>query len=161
MTNPDNFCIRERSRHHPDELKCRVCDEDVGRASYYVYDDYNEPLCRLCGWEKAPNLSNLLHLGNAAFQFHDGGPPPNIRQELEKRADDSKRLKKELQETLEFLDNHGHGAPETSPLTKFVMGQVKAALKSKNIETMKEARGLVEETRRGVPMLDLDDELPF
>ena len=161
MTNYDNFCIRERSQHHPDELKCRACGEDVGRASYYVYDDYNAPLCRLCCWEKAPNLSNLLHLGNAACQFHDRGPPPNIRQELEKRADDSKRLKKELQETLEFLDNHGHGAPETSPLTKFVMGQVKAALKSKNIETMKEARGLVEETRRGVPMLDLDDKLPF
>jgi len=160
MTNPDHFSIRERSLYDPDELRCPVCDEDVGRASYYV-NAYNEPLCRLCGWEKAPNLSNLLHLGNAACQFHDGGPPPNIRQELEKRADDPKRLKKELQEALEFLDNHGHGDPVTSPLTKFVMGQVKAALKSKNIETMKEARGLVEETRRGVPMLDLDDELPF
>ncbi len=159
MTNPYNFCIRESGQHQPDG-KCRACGEDVERASYYV-EEYNEPLCRLCGWEKAPKLSNLLHVGNAACQIYAGRPPPNILQELEKRADDPKRLKKELQEALEFLDNHGHGDPVTSPLTKFVMGQVKAALKSKNIETMKEARGLVEETRRGVPMLDLDDELPF
>ncbi len=156
MINLDNFCIRERSRHHNDERKCPVCNEDVERASYYV-EVYNEPLCRLCGWERAPNLSNFLRLGNAACQFHDGGPPPNIRQELEKRADDPERLKKELQEALEFLDNHGHGDPVTSPITKFVMGQVKAALKSKNIETMKEARGLVEESRRGRRMLGLDD----
>ncbi len=161
MTNHDNFCIRERSLRHPDDLKCRVCGDDVGLASYYVSDDYNAPLCRLCCWEKAPNLSSLLRLGNAACQFHDGGLPPNIRQELEKRADDPKRLKKELQEAHDSLDNYGHGAPATSPLRKLVAGQVKAALKSNNIETMKEAKRLFEESRFGLPVTDLDDAIPF
>ena len=154
MINFDNFCIRERSRHHNDERKCPVCNEDVERASYYV-EVYNEPLCRLCGWERAPNLSNLLRLGNADCQFHDGGPSPDVRQELEKRADDPKRLKKELEQARDVL-----GRRNGSILAELVTHEIEAALKRDDVDIKRNALKAFKEMDVD-RYSDLDAEIPF
>ena len=166
MTNHDNFCIRERSQHHSADLDCPVCGGAVGLANLYVYGARNEPLCRLCCWEKAPVLSNILRLVNAVGEFYGGVVPPAVYQELQKRVDDPKRMKEGLRHSLEWLEERRVGADGEAigltPLRKFVVGQIKAALKSKSIEKMKETRDMVEESQPGTKSLaDLDDEIPF
>ena len=165
MTNHDEYSIRERSQHHSADPDCPVCGDAVGLANLYVYDARNEPLCRLCCWEKAPSLSNILRLVNAASEFYGGVVPPAVHQELQKRADDPKRVKTELQHALEWIEAPRHGADGAlvmSPLKKFVAEQIKAALKSKSTEKMKAAKEMVEESQYGVKTLgDLDDEIPF
>ena len=159
MRNQGYFDIRETLENHRKEAICPSCGDKFTALWLAVHNVNNEPICDLCAWETASRLANLLFLSNAFDEYSQHSAPAHILEALRQRKSDPKRLKKELQEALDSLDNYGHGAPVTSPLKKLVMGQVKAALKSKNIETMKEARGLVEEIRS--PMPNLDDEIPF
>ena len=91
-----------------------------------------------------------------------GGTPDDVFRALEKRKSDPKRLKKELQEAHDFLDNHGHASSVTSPLAVLLAGQIKDALKSKNVETMQQAKRLFEDSRYSRSSISqLDDEIPF
>ena len=82
--------------------------------------------------------------------------PETVRAELDRRANDPKRLKCALQTALEWLER---GARVTPPLAKLLAGEVKTALDSGNVKKMREAEVMVKEVQPQA--LELDDEIPF
>ena len=126
-----------------------------------IFEGDNKPICDLCAWEEAPALANLLLLVGAVEEYDRTEPPARVCEALKQRKNDPARLKKELQDALDSLDNNGHGAPKTSPiwtspLAKLVAGQITAALDSENVETMQQAIRLYKECPD-----ELSCEIPF
>ncbi len=87
--------------------------------------------------------------------------PADVYAALERRRNDPKRLKKELQKDHDSIISNG-------PLGEFLKEQLKAALDGKNVEKLKKAKLLFEETKRGISTYthlgdqsDLDAEIPF
>ena len=144
--------------------ECCYCHAEFPIEDFYIGDIASQgraSVCHICAWERAPNLMRLMQFYKDTVRFaaHPPVVPETVRAELTRRANDPKRLKCELQEALEWVDNHGLGAPVTSPLLKLVAGQIKAALNSGNVKKMIEAKEMVKEVRN--PALILDDEIPF
>lgn len=158
MTSQEYFDIR-KTRSTGDAAECPVCGDSFTLPYLAVFDGNNEPLCYMCAWDKAPEFAGLLKLRTAAHDYAMDVTPPDVVRAVEKRKSDPKRLKRELQEGVDFLDNHGHASNVISPLAVLLAGKIKDALKSKNVETMKEAKRLFEDSRFGMP--NLDDEIPF
>ena len=153
MTNQDHFYIR-RVQDVGTENKCPICKDSFTTKHLAVHDNCGQPICDLCAWEKAMTLASLLYLCDVAGAFYHGEYPPHIADGIEQRRNDPKRLKRELQEAHKSLQNN-----RTGPLAELVAGQVKAALDSRKVETMKQAQRLLSETQMQVG--DLDDEIPF
>ena len=158
MMTQEYFYIRD-TRSLGVDPECPVCGDRLSLTNLAVLNGNNEPLCYMCAWDKAPGFAGLLKLRTAAHDYAMDVTPPDVVSAVEKRKSDPKRLKRELQEGVDFLDNYGHASNVNSPLAVLVAGQIKAALKSKNVETMKEAKRLLEDSRFG--KRDLDDEIPF
>ena len=153
-----NFLIRVHHYHSsPNNPKCAICEDKITVGNLNIYDNNNEPLCSLCAWEKAPVLAHLLSLYEAVSAYEVGQLPDHVCAALKQRRNDPERLKTELQDALDTLDNHGHGAPVTSPLLKLVSEQITAAIGSEDVETMRQARRLFEESWRRV----FDDNISF
>ncbi len=158
MTSQEYFDIR-KTRSAGDAAECLVCGDRFTLPYLAVFNGNNEPLCYMCAWDKAPEFAGLLKLRTAAHDYATDVTPPDVVRAVEKRKSDPKRLKRELQEAHDFLDNHGHASNVISPLAVLLAGKIKDAIKSKNVETMKEAKRLFEDSRFGMP--NLDDEIPF
>ena len=155
MTNRDDFYIRHtRSIHIGTENKCPICRDSFTAKHLAVHDNCGQPICELCAWEQAMTLAGLLYLSDVAGGYYQAEPPPHIVDGLDQRRADPERLKRELKEAHKSLHDNGRG-----PLAELVAGQVKAALDSGTVETMRKAEALVDETRSRVP--NLDDEIPF
>ena len=157
----DQYCFAIRVHHHhfPNDAKCPICGDKTSVGNLNIYDNNNEPLCSLCAWEQASNLAHLLSLYEAVSAFEVGQLPDHVCAALKQRRNDPERLKTELRDALDTLDNHGHGAPpaETSPLVKLVSEQITAALETDDVETMRQARCLFKEGLGRV----FDDNIPF
>ncbi len=155
MTNQGNFSLRHvESVRIGTENKCPVCGDSFTGNYLAVHDNCGQPICDLCAWEKAMTLAGLLYLSDVAGGYCQAEPPPHIVDGLEQRRADPERLKRKLKEDYKSLHDNG-----CSSLAELVAGQVKAALDSGTVETMRKAKALVEETRNYVP--SLDDEIPF
>ncbi len=144
------------------ERTCPVCGDDFMGARYMVCDVDNIPLCLMCAWAQSPPLASLLGVAMAADYHVDGRLPADVYAALERRRNDPKRLKKELQKDHDSISSDG-------PLGEFLKEQLKAALDGKNVEKLKKAKLLFEETKRGISTYpysseyqsDLDAEIPF
>ncbi len=150
------FYIRD-SRGLGVDTKCPVCGDQCYPNDYVVFDGNHLPLCNLCAWDKAPGLASLLSLAAACHQYHQGEPPAAVWEDLKQRESDPKRLKKELQKDYDSIGPNG-------PLGEFLKKELKAALNGKDVEKLKRAKLLFEETKRGIstnPYSDLDAEIPF
>ena len=149
MVNRDKFYIR-RVQNVGTGNKCPACEDSFTTSYLAVHQDNgpfnNEPICELCAWEKASSLAALLYLADVAGAYGHAEPPPHIVDGLEQRRADPERLKRRLKEDHKSLHDNG-----CSPLAELVAGQVKAALDSGTVETMRKAKALVEETRNYVP----------
>ena len=149
MTDQHHFAIRQHPDYHH-KATCPICRLEFRVRYLDIYEVNNQPICNPCAWEKTPALANLLKLVEAVEGYERGGVPDHVSEVLTQRQNDPARLKKELQNALDSLDNHGHGAPETtpirtSPLAKLVAEQITAALDSEDVDTMKQAIRLHEE----------------
>ena len=148
----DNFCIRMRQRH---KVECPICGDSFTTSGVDVCGPDNVPVCDLCAWEHATSLAGLVMLFDATAAFYHGECPPHVWERIKKRRNDPKRLKKELQKDHDSIGSNG-------PLGEFLKGQLKAALDGKDVEKLKAAKLLFEETKRGISTVtDLDDEIPF
>ena len=154
MTNQRPFDIRETLETHRKEAICPSCGDKFTVLWLAVHNVNNEPICDLCAWETAPRLANLLFLSNAFDEYAQHSAPAHILEALRQRESDPKRLKRKLKEAHESLHDNGRG-----PLAELVAGQIKTALDSGKVETMRQAELLLSETRIQVP--NLDDEIPF
>ena len=154
MSNLHSFSIRTGVAL-PVTEKCPLCGDDFEMNGMDIYDGNDVPICKLCGWENATALADLLSLSHAVFQHYNGTAPPDVCKALEKRRSDPKRLKRELQNDYDSIGTNG-------PLGEFLKEQLKAALDGKNVEKLKAAKLLFEKTKRGISTVtDLDDEIPF
>lgn len=153
MTNQYSFCIR-RVQNVGTETKCPACGDSFTTGYLAVHDNYGQPICELCAWEKDGSLASLIYLSDVAGAFSHAEPPPHIVEGIEKRREDPERIERQLKEAHKSLQNNG-----TGQLAELVAGQIKAALDSKKVETMKQAQRLLSETR--IRVGDLDDEIPF
>ncbi len=149
MTDQHDFAIRQHPDYHKN-AECPMCRVKFMVHYLDIFQANDQPICELCAWEKAPALANLIHLAEVAGGYESGKLPTHIGEALKERQNDPVRLKKELQDALDSLDNHGHGAPKTSPiwtspLAKLVAEQITAALDSEDVDTMKQAIRLHEE----------------
>ena len=153
MTDQNHFCIR-RVQDGGAENKCPICKDSFTTKHLAVYDNYGQPICELCAWENAMTLAGLIYLCDTASTFYRGEYPSHIADGIEQRRNDPKRLKRELQEAHKSLQDN-----QTGPLAELVAGQIKAALDSRKVETMKQAQRLLSETQ--IQVGNLDDEIPF
>ena len=155
MNNLHSFSIRVGVAL-PVTEKCPLCRDDFEMNGMDIYDSNDVPICKLCGWENATALADLLSLSHAVFQHYNGTAPPDVCKALEKRRSDPKRLKKELQKDHDSIGPNG-------PLGDFLKKELGAALKSKDVETLKSAKRLLTVAKRGIHThaADIDDEIPF
>ena len=140
---------------------CPICGLEFTAPYLAVHQPDNRPVCFLCAWENAPAFAGLIYLAEGAEGYARGALPAGVGEALTQRKNDPARLKKELQDALDSLDNHGHGAPNTSPiwtspLAKLVAEQIKAALDSEDVKTMQQTKRLIEECPD-----NYDSEIPF
>ena len=159
MTNERHFDIRACAGHARQERACPLCGDTFFPLWIAIHMDNDEPICDLCGWERAANLANLLCLADAAHSYAQMGVPDHVFQALQKRRSDPKRLEKELREAHELLTERFNQNQQSS-LAKLVGDQIAAALKSKDVEKMKAAKVMYDESLAGFRP-DLDDEIPF
>ena len=156
MENRDNFYIR-RVQNVGTENKCPACGDSFTTNYLAVHDSGGLPICELCAWEKDAALAALLFLSDTACAYHMAEPPPHIVDGLEQRQGDPERLKRKLQEAHARLGGWDHNS-----LGEVLKGQIKAALDSGKVETMRKAQQLVLETERTHPhFYDEYDEIPF
>ena len=154
MSNLHSFSIRVGVAL-PVTEKCPRCGDDFEMNGIDIYDGNDVPICTPCGWEKIPQLASLLSLSVGSHYHSRGGMPDGVFYVLEKRRSDPKRMKKELQKDYDSIGTNG-------PLGEFLKGQLKVALDGKDVEKLKAAKLLFEETKRGIMVSgDLDDEIPF
>ncbi len=154
MTNQGYFDIRETLENHRKEAICPSCGDKFTASWMAVHNVNNVPICDMCAWETAPRLANLLFLSNAFDEYAQGGAPAHILEALRQRESDPKRLKRKLQEAHARLDGWDHNS-----LGELLKGQIKAALASADVETMRKAERLVLETERTHP--HFYTEIPF
>ena len=154
MRNQRYLVIRETLEAHRKEAICPSCGDKFTALWLAVHEANNEPICDLCAWETAPRLANLLFLSNAFDEYAQHSAPAHILEALRQRGSDPKRLKRTLQESLDRLNGWDH-----NPLGELLRGQIKAALTSADVGTMKRAERLVMETERSHP--HFYDEIPF
>ncbi len=159
MTNERRFDIRVCEGHARQELACPLCGDRFLPLWIAIHTDNNEPICDLCGWERASNLANLMALADAVSSYAQMGMPDDVFQALQKRRSDPKRLKKELQEAHKSLTERV-GQNQQSSLAKLVGDQIATAIKSKNAEKMGAAKVIYDESLTGLTP-SLDDEIPF
>ncbi len=141
--------------------ECCYCHSEFPVEDFYIGDTASQghaSVCNICAWDRAPNLMRLVQFYKEAARLATCEPvmPETVRAELDRRANDPKRLKCALQTALEWL---GRGARVTPPLAKLLAGEVKAALNSGDVKKMREAETMVNEVQPQVS--DLDDEIPF
>ena len=161
MTNQDHFSIC-RPGSWTIDTECPICGDRFTPSDYMVFDGNDVPLCYMCGWDKAPGLANLLSLSYDLNRYYQAEPPADVYEALKRRESDPKRLKKELQKDHDSISSNG-------PLAEFLKEQLKVALDGKNVEKLKKAKLLFEETKRGISthpysseyQSDLDAEIPF
>ena len=154
MTNQGHFDIRETLENHRKEAICPSCGDKFTARCLAVHNVNNEPFCDLCAWETAPRLANLLFLSNAFAEYAQGGAPADVLAALRQRESDPKRLKRNLQEAHDRLNGWNHNS-----LGELLKRQIKAALTSADVETMRKAQQLVLETEHTHP--HFYDEIPF
>ena len=150
----DCFCIR---MHQRSKVVCPICGDSFTTSGVDVCDPNNEPICDLCAWEHVTSLAGLVSLFDAAAAFYHGDYPPHIWDRIEKRRNDPKRLKKELQKDYDSISSNG-------PLGEFLKDELQVALDGKDVKKLKAAKLLFEETKRGITTssyADLDAEIPF
>ena len=142
MTEQYYFSIRQ-SRNYNHKATCPTCGLEFRVRYLDIYEVNNHLICDLCAWEKAPALANLLRLVDAVEGYERGGLPDHVSEALRQRENDPTRLKKELRNVLDSLDDHGCENP--SPLAKLVAEQITAALDGEDVEAMQQAIRLHEE----------------
>ncbi len=148
----DNFCIRMLQ---PNDVECPICGDMFTNHWLAVCGPDNVPVCELCAWEHATHLAGLAALSHAANVYYHDEYPPDVWERMEKRRNDPKRLKKELQKDHDSIGPNG-------PLGEFLKGQLKAALDGKDVEKLKSAKRLFAVAKRGISTVtDLDGEIPF
>ena len=153
MTNQEHYCIRVVKDRYC-EAGCPACGDKFTTEYLAVHDNYGQPICNLCAWEKVSFLAGLLYLAGVAEACGNAEPPPHVVDGLEQRRCDPERIERQLKEAHKSLQNNGAG-----PLAELVAGQIKTALDSRKVETMKQAQRLLSEAR--IHVRDLDDEIPF
>ena len=153
MTDQEHYCIRVVKDRYC-EAGCPACGDKFTTEYLAVHDNYGQPICELCAWEKNASLAALIYLAVAAEACGNAEPPPHIVDGLEQRRGDPERIERQLKEAHKSLQDNG-----TGPLAELVAGQIKAALNSKKVETMKQAQRLLSESR--IRVGDLDNEIPF
>lgn len=163
------FCIKYQQTS-ADIGKCCLCGDEfrLTYAGIYAlshpnedgpFPEHNEsPVCATCAWQHANELMKMLHLADTAAEFMDyqAPCPKDIADEIERRANDPERIKRELLAASERLGSNGHGPG--SPLLKMVHEEIKGAIKTGDIDRMKHARTLFQEANTGSL---LDSEIPF
>ena len=77
MTNQDHFYIR-RVQDFGTENKCPICKDSFTTKHLAVHDNYGQPICELCAWERAMTLAGLLYLSDVAGAYCHAEPPPHI-----------------------------------------------------------------------------------
>ncbi len=153
MTNQEHYCICIVKDRYC-EASCPACGDKFMTRYLAVHDNYSQPICELCAWEKNASLAALLYLALVADACGTAEPPPHVVDGLDQRREDPERIERQLKEDHKSLQNNGAG-----PLAELVAGQIKAALDSGKVETMKQAQRLLSEAR--IHVRDLDDEIPF
>ena len=147
MTTQEHFYVRD-TRSLGVDPECPVCGDRLSLTNFAVFDGNNEPLCDLCAWERAPELASLVNLNAAAHYHNMGGVPDDVFRAMEKRRADTKRIKRKLQDALARPDGWEHNS-----LREVLKGQIKAALDSGKVETMRRAHQLVFGNRTQPPTL--------
>ena len=150
----DSFCIR---MHQRNKVECPICGDSFTTGGVDVCGPNNVPVCELCAWEHAPHLAGLVALSHAANGYFHDEHPPHVWERMEKRRNDPKRLKKELQKDYDSINSNG-------PLGEFLKDELRVALDGKDVKKLKAAKLLFEETKRGIitsSYADLDAEIPF
>ena len=112
-----------------------------------VHNDHDIPICELCAWENAATLASLLHLNESATYPLRGNPPAWVEEALEKRKNEPEQHALALEYDLCWLDSYciSNHTMLGATLADLVHQEIMAALHSRDVETMKQARRLFKE----------------